>query len=108
MLHALPKNIMGKRAQASVKFDDFGSIFFAISEPCRQMPPKISRSPKNIADECAQVSIKLDDFGLTVFFAMGEQCRQTLPKNNMPRCHRSRSARKSIKQNRAENLQKIM
>ena len=31
-----PKNIMGKRAQASVKFDDFGLIFFAICEQCRQ------------------------------------------------------------------------
>ena len=99
---------MGKRAQASVKLDDFGSIFFAICEPCRRMLPKISRFLKNIAVECAQVSVKLDDFGLTVFFAMRERCRQTPPKNNMPRCHRSRSARKSIKQNRAENLQKIM
>ena len=49
------------------------------------MPPKVSRFLKNIAVECAQVSVKLDQFGLTVFFAMRERCRQTPPKNNMPK-----------------------
>ena len=40
------KNIVGKRAQAPLKLNDFGLTFFPISEQSRQMPPKISRSEK--------------------------------------------------------------